>query len=163
MGNCKCLLTSTQMQPSQGEEGEACRPLISQLILHWQTSSACLCCGRPVDGVCMARALNGTPELSHCVGRRESRARHVMTLDRWIQRPGQQPTNHSHTKVTPCFPGLPVPREAVPRLGFVSGTQDNNWSVKYLVVSCIILCYENHFIFSASASSLKTRRMRSDV
>ena len=33
-----------------------------------------------------------------------------------------------------CFlkegtPGLPVPREAVPRLGFVSGTQDNNWSV----------------------------------
>ena len=31
-----------------------------------------------------------------------------------------------------CFlkegtPGLPVPREAVPRLGFVSGTQDNNW------------------------------------
>ncbi len=25
------------------------------------------------------------------------------------------------------FLGLPVPREAVPRIGFVSGTKDNNW------------------------------------
>ena len=36
------------------------------------------------------------------------------------------------TETLDCFlkegtPGLPVPREAVPRLGFVSGTQDNNW------------------------------------
>ena len=36
------------------------------------------------------------------------------------------------TRTRDCFlkegtPGLPVPREAVPRLGFVSGTQDNNW------------------------------------
>jgi len=35
------------------------------------------------------------------------------------------------TRTRDCFlkegtPGLPVPREAVPRLGFVSGTQDNN-------------------------------------
>ena len=48
-----------------------------------------------------------------------------------------------------CFlkegtPGLPVPREAVPRLGFVSGTQDNNWSValitSQLCISCFSVC-----------------------
>merc|ERR1712037_890564 len=45
----------------------------------------------------------------------------------WTYREG----DNRDTLTRDCFlkegtPGLPVPREAVPRLGFVSGTQDNN-------------------------------------
>lgn len=52
----------------------------------------------------------------------------TLTLDCFLKEGTPGMVAGPYTLLTPMlYTGLPVPREAVPRLGFVSGTQVNNW------------------------------------